>query len=82
MDPLAAFSAVDTTAMRWIRPTPTENAYELRAGDALLGRMAWRHGGSSLAHVSLASGEIRRSGAASSSPMSPSGMGPGRTSVD
>jgi hypothetical protein len=58
MDPLAAFSAVDTTAMRWIRPTPTENAYELRAGDALLGRMAWRHGGSSLAHVSLASGEI------------------------
>jgi hypothetical protein len=64
MDPLSAFSDVDTTAMRWIRPAAGENAYELRAGDALLGRLAWRGEAGSLAHVELASGEwtVKRGG--------------------
>ena len=57
MDPLSPFSTADPTAMRWIRPSPGESAYELRAGDSLLARMSWKGAGGSLAHITLADGE-------------------------
>jgi hypothetical protein len=58
------FATVDTSAMRWIRSDPDSPVFELRAGDALVGRLTRvRHGGS-LAHAETSEGEwtIKRTG--------------------
>jgi hypothetical protein len=64
MDALTPFSSADATAMRWIRAAPDQHAYELRAGDVLLGRMTWDGRAGSVAHVSLATGDctVKRGG--------------------
>ncbi len=53
---MRSFASVDRTAMRWIRPAPDRSEYELRAGDALLARLAWAKTVGSLAHADLSEG--------------------------
>lgn len=55
MDP-APFASVDTSALRWLRTSTSPAAFELSAGETLLGRLAWARTEGSLATWSSADG--------------------------
>ena len=56
MPAFSDLSAIDPSAMRWIRIAPDRNAFELRAGDAIVAELSWPSSAGSLAHVGTSRG--------------------------